>query len=214
MPRSSRCPSVQCVHFGSIKRLNYLFMASIKKNCWKLMLSEGWKYYFRDPVAQNLPGCTPPDPRAARAFSAPDCPPPHPPPNKSKLATALLNTRETEHGWRKGDKKSAHSVQVYLLLFTSNTYPSKPKIDGVRSAKSGLRKEIQSTFLVYRNVIEWWNGLFKFSWISVLKETLRQTVSLSDCSRVEWGTSYFGAKEVHWRRIRNMGGCYQWTPTT
>ena len=31
-PRSSHCSSVQCVHFGSIKRENYFFMASTKKN--------------------------------------------------------------------------------------------------------------------------------------------------------------------------------------
>ena len=39
--RSSRCSSVQSVHFGSIKRQNYLIMASTKKKCWKLMFSEG-----------------------------------------------------------------------------------------------------------------------------------------------------------------------------
>ena len=55
-PRSSRCSSVQFVYFGSIKRENYLFMASTVKTCWKLKLSEGWKCYFRDPVFQNLPG--------------------------------------------------------------------------------------------------------------------------------------------------------------
>ena len=31
-PRSSRCSSVQCVHFGSIRRENYSFMASTKKS--------------------------------------------------------------------------------------------------------------------------------------------------------------------------------------
>ena len=55
-PRPSRCSLVQCVYFGSLKRQNYLVMASIKKNCWKLMLSKGWKCYFRDPIIQNLPG--------------------------------------------------------------------------------------------------------------------------------------------------------------
>ena len=36
-----------------------------------------------------------------------------------------------------GGGKWAHiRPQVYLLLFTSNTYPSKPKIDGVTSAKN------------------------------------------------------------------------------
>ena len=59
---------------------------------WKLLLSEGWKCYLRDPIVQNLirehaPG----PPLAARAFGAPDLltAPPHA--NKSNLATALVS---------------------------------------------------------------------------------------------------------------------------
>ena len=50
-------------------------MASTKKHCWKLMLSEGWKCYFRDPVFQNLPGkhASGP-PLAVRAFGERDWP--------------------------------------------------------------------------------------------------------------------------------------------
>ena len=46
----------------------------------KLMLSEGGKYYFREPIDQNLAET----PFAARALRTPP-----PPPNKSNLATAL-----------------------------------------------------------------------------------------------------------------------------
>ena len=50
-------------------------MASTEKNCWKLMLSEGWKCYFRDPVFQNLPGKHAPGPpsswRLRRSWLAP-----------------------------------------------------------------------------------------------------------------------------------------------
>ena len=52
-------------------------MALIKKHCLKLMLSEGGKYYFREPIDQNLAET----PLAARALGTP--------PNKSNLATAL-----------------------------------------------------------------------------------------------------------------------------
>ena len=52
----------------------------------KLMLSEGWKCYFRDPIFQNLPGeHAPGPPLAARALGTRDWPP-----NKSNLPTALL----------------------------------------------------------------------------------------------------------------------------
>ena len=42
----------------------------------KLMLSEGWKCYFRDPIFQNLPGeHAPGPPLAARALGTRDWPP-------------------------------------------------------------------------------------------------------------------------------------------
>ena len=46
---------------------------------------------------------------------------------------------------------------IVILLFTSNAYPSKPKIDDVGSAKYYEKKKdrkMHSTFLVYRTVIE------------------------------------------------------------
>ena len=165
MPSSSWYSSVQCVHFGSIKRQNYLFMASTKKNCWNSMLSEGWKCYFRDLIVRNLPGCIPPGPPeqlapSALVIVAAPSPPP-PPHNKSNLATALLNTRETEHRWRKGVKWAHIHPQVYLLFFTST--PTRRSRRLMASGQLKSTKKIQSTFLVNRNVMEWGNGLFKFS---------------------------------------------------
>ena len=43
---------------------------------------------------------------------------------------------------------------IVILLFTSNAYPSKPKIDGVGSGKITKKRKMQSTFLVYRTVTE------------------------------------------------------------
>ena len=55
-------------------------MALIKKHCLQLKLSEGGKYYFREPIDQNLAET----PLAARALARSP-----PPPNKSNHATAL-----------------------------------------------------------------------------------------------------------------------------
>ena len=59
------------------------------------MLSEGWKYYSKDPIFQNLPvehAPGPPNssPPASALVTAPL------PPNKSNLATALNNTQQLE----------------------------------------------------------------------------------------------------------------------
>ena len=43
----------------------------------------------------------------------------------------------------------------FIYLFNSNAYPSKPKIDGVASAKYYEKRKMQSTFLAYRTVTEW-----------------------------------------------------------
>ena len=75
-----------------IKRENCLFMASKVRNCWKLMLSEGWKCYFRDPTFQNLTGEHDPGPRSSSRLVI------DPPPNKSNLATALLSLEQLETG--------------------------------------------------------------------------------------------------------------------
>ena len=42
----------------------------------------------------------------------------------------------------------------FIYLFNSNAYPSKPKIDGVVSAKYYEKRKMQSTFLAYRTVTE------------------------------------------------------------
>ena len=51
------------------------------KNCWKLMPSEGWKCYFRDPyILKSSGGACPRTTLAAHSFGARDWLPPPPPP--------------------------------------------------------------------------------------------------------------------------------------
>ena len=57
--------------------------------------------------------------------------------------------------------QQANEYYCYYSLFTSNTYPSKPKIDDVGSAKYYEKGKIQSTFLVYMTVIERGKGKVK-----------------------------------------------------
>ena len=61
------------------------------------MLSEGWEYGmpFQRPYSSKSSGeAWPRTPQADRAFGAPDCPHPPPPPNKSNLATAPDSTED------------------------------------------------------------------------------------------------------------------------
>ena len=73
-PRSPRYSSVQCVHFRSIKRKNYSFMASM--NLLEIDALGRLKMLFQRPyISKPLEGACPLTPLAARVLGARDCPP-------------------------------------------------------------------------------------------------------------------------------------------
>ena len=83
-PRSSGCFSVQRVHFGSIKRENDIFMASVILVTYKkreINALGRLKMLFQRPyISKTLGVACLRTPVAARAFGARDCPPTPPPP--------------------------------------------------------------------------------------------------------------------------------------
>ena len=73
--------NVKTIQYNAIHKF-----VGVLDNPPKLMLSEGWKCYCRDPIVQNLPGEHAPGPPKQLAPSALVI---GPPPNKSNIATAL-----------------------------------------------------------------------------------------------------------------------------
>ena len=89
-----------------IKRENCLFMASKVRNCWKLMLSEGWKCYFRDPTFQNLTGEHDPGPRSSsRLVIDPPLP---------------INLTLLRHCWASSNWKPVVSIQTQAVKVHKN----------------------------------------------------------------------------------------------
>ena len=79
-------------------------MALTKKHCLKLMLSKGGKYYFREPIVQNLAE----SPLAARALGTPPSPLHFPPPPLPINLTLLRHCTA---------EKICGKVIFYLIIF-------------------------------------------------------------------------------------------------
>ena len=98
-----------------------VYVTSVITPCWKLMLSEGWKCYFRDPYISKSSGeACPRTPPATQAFGTRHCPPP---PNKSNLPTALHYQVTIERKMKRNKNRIAYKFcpEVLIKVF-ADTY--------------------------------------------------------------------------------------------